>query len=293
MKRVVVAGILALGLLISGGQAFGESFSSVQVSADALNVREFNNQDSKLLGQAGNGQVLIVVGDVGEWYAVRTGDNALGYVKKDFCQWIGTYAEGHVTGSNVNLRATPSTEGAVVAKLQPADVLQVTSRKDGWYKVTFGESTGYIREDMLVLGPLGAGGDMVSRGGGRQELVAFAKQQLGKPYSWGKAGPDSFDCSGFVTYVYKNVYNKTLERSSAGMSKMGTAVEKANLAVGDLVFFGTGGSSRINHVGIYIGGGSFIHASSSRTNGYEVTISPLDSGYYAKAYKGARRVNVN
>lgn len=292
MKRVVVAGILVLGLALSGAGVYGESFSSVQVSADALNVREFNNQDSALLGQAKQGQVLVVVGDVGEWYAVRTGEGSLGYVKKEFCQWVGMYAEGHVNGSSVNLRDKASTDGAVVAKLQPSDMLQVTSRKDGWYKVTVGDKTGYIREDMLVLGPQG-GAEAVSRGGDRSELVTFAKQQLGKPYSWGKSGPDSFDCSGFVGYVYRNVYNKDLGHSSVGMSTMGTAVDKANLAVGDLVFFGTGGSSRINHVGIYIGGGNFIHASSSRTNGYEVTISPISSGYYAGVFKGARRISVN
>lgn len=291
MKRVVVTGILALGLLLSGSAAYGESFSSVKVSADSLNVREFNNLESKVLGQARHGQVMIVVGDVGAWYAIRTGENGIGYVNKEFCEWVGLYAEGRVNTVNVNLRMAASTESAAVAKLQPDQPLQVTSRDNGWYKVTVGDQVGYIREDMLTLGSAATGGAAISRGGDRSELVAFAKQYLGKPYSWGKTGPNAFDCSGFVYFVYQNVYNMNLARSSSAMSAMGTAVEKANLAAGDLVFFATGGSSRINHVGIYIGGGSFIHASSSKTNA--VMISPINEGSYARCYRGARRIAID
>lgn len=292
MKRVVMTGILAIGMLLAGSAVYGENYSTVKVSADSLNVREFNNQDSKLLGQARHDQQLIVLNEVGDWYAIRTSDGKMGFVKKEFCVPVGAYAEGHVSKTDVNLRDKPSAEGtAVLGKLQPDQVLQVLSKDDNWYKVTAGDKTGYVRADMLALGAAPAQDAVVSRGGNRDELVAFAKKQLGKPYSWGKSGPNSFDCSGFVGYVYRNVYNKDLGHSSVGMSSMGTAVDKANLAVGDLVFFATGGSKRINHVGMYIGGGNFIHASSSKTNA--VMISTLSSGGYSNCYRGARRIDVN
>ncbi len=291
MKRVVMTGILAMGLLISGSLVYGESYSTVKVSADTLNVRETGSQESKLLGQARHGQMLVAVGDAGEWYVVRTGEGTVGYVKKEFCSWVGTFAEGYVKKADVNLRETASTDAATLTQLQPDQKLQVTSKNNEWYKVTIGDKTGYVRSDMLALGEGAAQDAAVSRGGNRDELVTFAKKYLGKPYSWGKSGPNSFDCSGFVGFVYRNVYDKDLGHSSTGMSKMGTAVNKKDLATGDLVFFATGGSSRINHVGIYIGGGSFIHASSSRTNA--VMISPIHSGGYNDAYRGARRIAVD
>lgn len=293
MKRVVMTGILAAGLLLSGGMVYGESYSSVKVIGDALNVREFNNPDSKLLGQARHDQQLIVLNQVGDWYAIRTSAGGIGYVKKEFCAPVGAYAEGYITKDDVNLRDQASATGtSVLARLQALQKVQVHSKDDGWYKITAGDATGYVRADMLALGAAPAQDAAVSRGGDRNEMVGFAKQYLGKPYSWGKSGPNAFDCSGFVGFVYRNVYKKDLGHSSVGMSKMGTAVDKANLAVGDLVFFGTGGSTRINHVGIYIGSGNFIHASSSKANG-GVTISPINSGYYLNAYKAARRIDVN
>jgi cell wall-associated NlpC family hydrolase len=80
-----------------------------------------------------------------------------------------------------------------------------------------------------------------------------------------------FDCSGFVSYVFKK-FGITLQRTSAGMGNGGKPVEKSALKPGDLVFFDTnGGLNRINHVGIYIGDGKFIHASSYL--GRKVTIS--------------------
>ncbi len=292
MKRVVMTGILAMGLMLSGSAVYGENFSTVKVTGDSLNVREYNTLESKLLGQARHDQQLIVVNEAGEWYAIRTSAGTIGYVKKEFCAPVGAYAEGHVNKTDVNLRDKASAEGtSVLTRLQPDQKLQVLSKEEGWYKVTAGDKTGYVRADMLDLGAAPAQEAAVSRGGNRDELVSFAKQQLGKPYSWGKSGPNSFDCSGFVGYVYRNVYNKDLGHSSVGMSQMGTAVDKGSLAVGDLVFFGTGGSSRINHVGMYIGGGNFIHASSSKTNA--VMISPINAGGYAECYRGARRIAVN
>lgn len=292
MKRVAMAGLLALGVLFSAGAAFGESFSTVTVNADALNVRESDNIGSKLLGQARHGQALVVVGDIGEWYAIRTGENTVGYVNKEYCDWVSMYAEGAVLENDINMRETPSTEGKIITQLQPNQVLQVTSLNNGWYKATVGDKTGFVRMDKLKLGAVPQKSGAVSRGTERTDIVAFAKQQLGKPYSWGKTGPNSFDCSGFVTYVYKNVYNKTLPRSSIDMSVYGQAVDKADMVAGDLVFFATGGSSRVNHVGIYIGGGEFIHASSARSD-YVVTINSLSAGYYTTVYRSSRRVPID
>ena len=115
-------------------------------------------------------------------------------------------------------------------------------------------------------------------------VASYALQFVGSPYVWGAEGPKAFDCSGFVKYVYGE-YGVYLDHYSGSQYGAGQAVSKGSLSPGDLVFFNTYGS--ISHVGIYIGGGQFVHAASSRIG---VTVSYLSEGYYAERYAGARRV---
>jgi len=90
--------------------------------------------------------------------------------------------------------------------------------------------------------------------------VNLAMSKLGAPYRWGAAGPNAFDCSGLVSWAYKNV-GVSLPRTSRAMSTVGTPVAKADLRPGDLVFFYT----PVSHVGMYIGDGKIVHASSSKS----------------------------
>ncbi|MHB8842167.1 MAG: C40 family peptidase, partial [Candidatus Aquicultor sp.] len=108
----------------------------------------------------------------------------------------------------------------------------------------------------------------------------IAMNELGKPYSWGANGPGSFDCSGLTSYVYGQV-GVSLPHSSRAQYGCGQHVSRDELQAGDLVFFAHGGS--ISHVGIYVGGGNFIHA--PRT-GDVVKISNLsDHGGYVGAVR--------
>ncbi|HZK43597.1 MAG TPA: NlpC/P60 family protein [Syntrophomonadaceae bacterium] len=116
-------------------------------------------------------------------------------------------------------------------------------------------------------------------------LIGVASQYLGTPYRYGGQSPAGFDCSGFTSYIF-NQFSIKMNRTAAGQYSHGIAVSKANLAVGDLVFFG--GGKGINHVGIYRGNGQFIHSSSPRNGG--VINSSLSENYYAKSYVGARRI---
>jgi|LSQX01.1.fsa_nt_gb cell wall-associated NlpC family hydrolase len=131
--------------------------------------------------------------------------------------------------------------------------------------------------------------DIASRGGSKSRTIETLKrlisEEIGKPYQWGAAGPNSFDCSGLVYYLYGKL-GISLPRVSADQAKAGTYVSKADLSYGDLVFFANDGKN-VNHVGIYVGNGEFVHAPSS---GKTVRISTLKSGYYANTYYTARRV---
>lgn len=117
------------------------------------------------------------------------------------------------------------------------------------------------------------------------EIITYAKEFLGYPYSYGAAGPKSFDCSGFTSYVFGH-FDIDLPHNSASQAKKGTKVTRSKLQPGDLVFFQTSGKN-ISHVGIYIGDGDFIHAS---TGEKDVEITSLSEAYYDKRYVTARRI---
>ncbi|MGY1609052.1 C40 family peptidase [Geodermatophilus sp. SYSU D00700] len=110
-------------------------------------------------------------------------------------------------------------------------------------------------------------------------VVATAMAQRGDPYVWAAAGPDSFDCSGLTQYAFKAA-GISLPHSSRMQSQMGTAVSRADLQPGDLVFF----YSPVSHVGIYIGNGQMVHAP---TSGDVVKVAGVDS---MGGYAGARRI---
>jgi cell wall-associated NlpC family hydrolase len=111
--------------------------------------------------------------------------------------------------------------------------------------------------------------------------VGVAMAQLGKPYVWAAGGPSSFDCSGLVVYAFSQV-GVSLPHSSYALWGSGAPVSRDQLEPGDLVFF-----DGLGHVGIYIGGGQFVHAPHS---GDVVKISSLGESWYASTYVGARRI---
>lgn len=120
-----------------------------------------------------------------------------------------------------------------------------------------------------------------------QALLKRGLALLGTPYRWGGSSPEAgFDCSGLVGYVFRTTLGIDLPRVSRDMARDGEKVDRSSLVPGDLVFFGRRGK-RVDHVGIYVGEGRFLHA--PRT-GRDVTVSELDSGYWAGKFLQARRV---
>lgn len=118
-----------------------------------------------------------------------------------------------------------------------------------------------------------------------ERVVPAAKKYIGVPYKYGGTTASGFDCSGYIRQVFNEV-GVSLPRTAAEMYQKGTSVSKNDLHVADLVFFNTTGKPA-SHAGIYIGGGQFIHASSSKG----ITISNLNDPYYwGPKYIGAKRI---
>lgn len=231
-----------------------------------------------------------------------------------------------VTGSGSTIRRSPSVMGDKITVADARTQVKVLDHSNGWYKLRFPKGTeGWMRGDLIkpVSSTIVAKSKpkttvakaapksstpkrsivasrprtTVAKRGSRPSLAAgpassdlmkTAYSQLGTPYKWGSTSRSNggYDCSGFVTYVYKSK-GVSLPRTSRDMSRAGQSVSTKNLKSGDLVFFKTGRSSRINHVGMYVGNGKFIHSSSGQGG---VRIDSLNSGYYSRKLVTARRV---
>ncbi|WP_415406830.1 LysM peptidoglycan-binding domain-containing protein [Sulfurovum sp. CS9] len=125
--------------------------------------------------------------------------------------------------------------------------------------------------------------------GKSSKMTKLAKKKLGKRYVWGAVGQkNTFDCSGFTSYVCKK-NGITIPRTSRAQSTYGKYISRSDLRPGDLIFFDTSKRRKgyVNHVGIYLGNDRFIHASSAKK---KVVITKLGKSFYSKRYKGARRV---
>ena len=144
-------------------------------------------------------------------------------------------------------------------------------------------------DELETLINLQAAGRTDSRDISRNEadnLIGSAMGLLGVAYRYGGTSANTgFDCSGFMQHIFRRSMQINLPRTSAEQARMGEPVSRSDLQPGDMVFFSTFRKKYINHVGIYIGDGKFIHASIKKG----VIVSSLREGYYSTAWrKGGR-----
>lgn len=116
-------------------------------------------------------------------------------------------------------------------------------------------------------------------------IIEYAMTHLGTPYHWGGTQPGGFDCSGFIQHIFA-ANGLVIPRQAKNQFKIGEEISPDALEPGDLVFFATY-TRGASHVGVFIGEGEFIHASSGEG---VVTITPLAKRYYTNRYLGARRI---
>ena len=217
----------------------------------------------------------------------------------------------YVSAESLKVRKEPNTTSEVIDSLIKNSQVSITEEIEGWYQIKIGDQIGYVSssyisdtrvQETTSRSSTSKRGETVQTSttaetttettstvtnATGEAVVAYAKQYLGYKYVAGGASPSKgFDCSGFTQYIYKH-FGINLNRVSRDQSKNGVSVEKANLQQGDILLFRGSSGSAIGHVGIYIGGGKFIHAENPST---DVCITSLSSSYYSTRYVGARRV---
>ena len=271
-----------------------------------LNVRSGAGTSYSKLGKLEYKEKVTVLSTSNGWskinYNGKTGYVDSSYLKSTLPGSTNDNTNNETTGttkyvnttSGLNVRSGAGTSYSKLGKLEYKEKVTVLSTSNGWSKINYNGKTGYVDSSYLQSTVPGSNGNNANNNNNTvstkaNEVIAYAKTLLGKPYVWGSQGPNSFDCSGFTYYVFKNKAGIVLPRTSSAQSKYGTYVSKSNLKAGDLVFFDTNGANdgNVSHVGMYIGNGQMIHASYGQK---KIVIANFNDSYYQKAYVNARRV---
>lgn len=197
----------------------------------------------------------------------------------------------HTNADNVCLRSGASTSSRKIMVLSRGTTMKLLARNGNWAKVALPNGTcGFAYRPLLAVGAGSSkpAAQIASSQPDRSShsLIQTALACRGTHYQRGGTSRGGFDCSGFTRFIYAK-YGISLPHSSAAQAAKGTSVSRSELKPGDLVFFATYRQA-ISHVGIYIGNGNFVHASS---HGRGVTVDALNSSYYGPRYRGARRVD--
>ncbi len=297
ISKILVGCIFAFSLVLICSVAMAAA-QPAKIVGTQVNVREEPNTSSGIITKLSNARVSIV-DKSDDWYKISF-EGKTGWVSSDYIKVLT--AKGKINANGVNFRETASTSGKVIDSLSEGTSVEILDTLSGWHKVKVDSKVGYVATKFVTATSTeqkssrsttattietedtDVSDDDVSDA---NEVVAYAKKFVGVRYVYGGKSPKGFDCSGFVGYVYKN-FGIKLNSSAASMYSDGVKVSKSSLKAGDILFFDASSrkaSGAIDHVGIYIGGGKFIHASTSNK---QVVIQTLSE--YRGKYIGARRV---
>lgn len=202
--------------------------------------------------------------------------------------------------SNLNLREGQGTNTKVLTVV-PKGTKISGIESNGWVKINYNSLTGYVAKSYISdkevkveevketpKEEVKENKNNASSNSAINNIVSDAYKYVGYRYVYASANPSvGFDCSGLVYYLYKTHAGVTLNRSSRDQALNGYAVSRDNLKPGDLLFFSTFGGNRITHVGLYVGDGKMIHASTPKEG---VIITDINTNYYVKNFMTARRV---
>jgi len=259
-----------------GINKFGEN-AIIQETVATLKGKP--SEDGETVTQAVMGDIVSIKEISGDWYFIRTTEGYFGWVTGNSLAPITDRDSEKIIISalKVDIASAPEEGADYCGHAVMGSNLTFIKKEGQWVKVMLpsGQS-GWVKEEQILLKPKDPQRP--------EEIVKTAKMYLGVPYLWGGTTPLGVDCSGFIFTVYRmNGY--IIPRDAESQFNYCEHMEDDRLLPGDLVFFTTylPGPS---HVGIYLGDGNFIHASSSKG----VTVSSINGEYYKCRYLGGGRI---
>lgn len=293
---------------------FSHDGNTYWVSGDIVNLRSEPTTESEIIGQLYYADSVVRISFGSSWSYVRTKDGLNGYVLTSMLSVeeiiaptptptprptstptpVPTNTPTPVPVSNsfsesnynatvyascvLNVRTGPGTEYSLVTGYNYGDAITVVAVTDnGWYKTNNGY---YVKSDLcLSQAPVAQTPTVSTPSVDPSNYSGFASyclQFVGTPYVYSGMSPSGFDCSGFVAYCYANYYGIGLPHNAAAIANLGTPVNADNIQCGDVICHDYNNDGYIDHVSLYIGNGTCIHASNSRT-GVVTTGWPMGS----------------
>ena len=285
------------------------------VNATSLRVRTGPAAYHSVIGGVLNGTTLNVVGSENGWFKVNYQGNT-GFVSSEFVKFVkggtttpeqpkqpekpnqGAIGDYYINASALNVRSGEGTNYRIIGALPQGQKVQVISENSGWSKINYNGQNGYIGTRFLSKTPVGGAVDNKPNNNTNQNnnntsnnnntgnnsgdvsaILAYAKSMQGVPYVWGGSSANGVDCSGYIYHVYKKFGHKISRTNVAGY--WNSLPETSNPQPGDLIYFQNTYTAGPSHIGIYLGGGSFIQAGDKG-----VAIASLSNSYWKRHFLG-------
>jgi cell wall-associated NlpC family hydrolase len=270
--------------------------STVYICVSEANVRSTPSASGELVATVAYSDRVTRVGIGSSWTRIQMEDLSEGYLLSEFVttSFIATptptpkptptptpkpvitetaasgtyYAKGEL-----NVRSGPGTGYSLLKTLNTGDPVEVVAQtSNGWFKTVVGS---YVLANLVTSTQPGTSAPVSGNDGGTvdapaitpadpasTDLATYAKSLIGVPYVYTGMSTSGFDCSGYVSYVYAHYYNYSLPHKSSTIAGLGTPIAEGDITIGDVICYDYSGDGVVDHVGIYIGDGQLVHASS-------------------------------
>ncbi|PEQ05805.1 C40 family peptidase [Bacillus toyonensis] len=283
------------------------------VNATSLHVRTGPAAYHSVIGGVLNGTTLNVVGSEGSWFKVNY-QGKTGFVSSEFVKFVkggtatpeqpkqpekpnqGAIGDYYINASALNVRSGEGTNYRIIGALSQGQKVQVISENSGWSKINYNGQNGYIGTRFLSKTPVGGAVDKPNNNnnqnnnnqnnnntgnnsGDTSSLLAYAKSMQGVPYVWGGTSANGVDCSGYIYHVFKKFGHNISRQSVAGY--WSSLPKTSSPQPGDLIYFQNTYKAGPSHMGIYLGGGSFIQSGDKG-----VAIASLSNSYWKSHFLG-------
>ncbi len=265
------------------GLVYTDADYVLYIKANSLYLRAGPSTDTSIVTKLSFGDKVTCIGENDEWMKVRY-EGELGFVKSEYTSKAMVFSQVsetvYVKSNTLRFRAGPSVQDEILLTLKKDDKLTRTGIGDGWSKVkNSAGKVGFVSSDYLTkTAPVrrtssssgSSGSSSSSSGSGTLysgdagKIVDLAYQALGVPYVWGAESLRGMDCTGLTYWAYRQI-GVSVPRSTSGYYKAGVGVSYSNIRPGDVIAWDAhprDGRTTLSHVGIYVGNGMMIHASS-------------------------------